>query len=249
VPGGASQTVTISTPGDKARITFDGAASGRVSLNVSNVSISLTNVSIQKPTGAGDLVSPTPVFSSGKFIDVVTLPSSGTYTIYIDPQSNATGSLTLTLYDVPSDVSGPIVPGGAAVSSTTTVAGQNARYTFSGTAGQRVSLAISGVSLTPSGSFEIVSLLSPSGGTLGGSGIVTSTGWIDATSLPISGTYTVLVDPVGAATGISNVTLYDVPPDVTGALSPSAAGDVMAPSTSLRVKMRGSRSLDPKANV
>jgi hypothetical protein len=231
-PGGAPQTVTISTAGDKARVTFDGVANERVSLNVTNVSIPFSYVSIQKPAGTGDLVSPTAVFSGGKFIDALTLPTSGTYTIYIDPQSNGTGSLTLTLYDVPADVSGPIVAGGSAVSATTTVPGQNARFTFSGSAGQRVSLGITGVSLSPSGSAELVSILTPTGGSLVSSGIVTSAGWIDTTTLPVSGVYTVLVDPVAAATGNSSLTLYDVPPDVTGALAPGEAGDVLSPATS-----------------
>lgn len=231
-PGGPPQTVTISTAGDKARVSFDGVASARVSLNLTNVSIALSYVSIQKPAGAGNLVSPTPVFSSGKFIDVVTLPTTGVYTIYIDPQSNGIGSMTLTLYDVPPDTSGTMVAGGSAVVAATTVPGQNARYTFSGTQGQRVSLAISGVSLAPSGSFEVVSLLSPSGANLGGSGVTTTTGWIDTKTLPASGVYTILVDPGGAATGSSTLTLYDVPPDVSGTLTPSQTGDALSPSTS-----------------
>ena len=231
-PGGAPQSITISTAGDKARVTFDGVANQRVSLSLANVSIPSSYVSIQKPAGAGDLVSPTPVFSSGKFINAVTLPTTGVYTIYVDPQSNGTGSMTMTLYDVPPDVSGSIVAGGSSVAPTTTVPGQNARFTFSGTQGQRVSLAISSVSLTPSGSFEIVSLLSPTGASLGGSGVVTTSGWIDTKTLPSSGVYTVLVDPDGAGTGGTTLTLYDVPPDVTGALTPSQSGDELSPSTS-----------------
>jgi large repetitive protein len=231
VLGGPQQTVTISTPGDKARVTFDGVANARVSLKLASVSIAFSYVSIQKPAGAGNLVSPTPVFSSGKFIDVVTLPSTGVYTIYIDPQSNGTGSMTLTLYDVPPDASGSIVAGGSAVVATTTVPGQNARYTFSGSQGQRISVAINGVSLAPSGSLEIVSLLSPTGSNLGGSGLVTTTGWIDSTTLPTSGVYTILVDPDGAATGSGSLTVYDVPPDATGTLTPSQSGDALSPST------------------
>ena len=46
--------------------------------------------------------------------------------------------------------------------------GQNASYTFSGTAGQRVSLNITGVSF----SYEIVSIINPTGTTLVGSGAV-----------------------------------------------------------------------------
>ena len=48
--------------------------------------------------------------TSGGFIDARTLPADGTYTLVVDPQGTATGSATLTLYDVPPDASGSIVP-------------------------------------------------------------------------------------------------------------------------------------------
>src|SRR5260370_23961066 len=38
------------------------------------------------------------------FIDVATLPTTGTYTILIDPQGAATGSVTVQLKSAPSDV-------------------------------------------------------------------------------------------------------------------------------------------------
>ena len=45
---------------------------------------------------------------------LVTLAQTGTYTISIDPQSNATGSAQFTLYDVPADTTGSISIGGPA---------------------------------------------------------------------------------------------------------------------------------------
>ena len=43
-----------------------------------------------------------------------------------DPQDARTGSIVLDLYDVPADAAAVIVPGGPAVTLTTTVAAQNA---------------------------------------------------------------------------------------------------------------------------
>ena len=43
----------------------------------------------------------------------------GTYTILVDPQGTALGGATLTLYDVPADVSTEILPGGPSMSVTT----------------------------------------------------------------------------------------------------------------------------------
>src|SRR5207244_5601428 len=97
---------------------------------------------------SANLVAPLTVASSGTFVDTKTLPLSGTYTIVVDPQSTYTGSMTLTLYDVPADVSSTITPGGAAVSVATTVPGQNASLTFTGSAGQRVSLEVSSVTMS-----------------------------------------------------------------------------------------------------
>src|SRR5205085_645642 len=76
------------------------------------------------------------------FIDTVRLPQAGTYTILSDPQDGRTGSVTLTLYAVPADVSAAVQPGGPSASLTVTAAGQNALFSFSGTAGRRVSLSV-----------------------------------------------------------------------------------------------------------
>src|SRR5204862_461966 len=84
---------------------------------------------------------------------------SGTYT------PSATGSMTLTLYDVPPDATGAITPGGSSVTVAAGTPGQNARLTFDAQAGQRVSLSLTGVTISSS----YVSLLKPDGTALGAS--------------------------------------------------------------------------------
>jgi Carboxypeptidase regulatory-like domain len=196
------------------------------------VTIPFSYVSILAPDGS-TLVSPVAVFTNGKFIDPATLPTTGTYTILVDPYSTYTGTMTLTLYDVPADPSGTIAAGGASIGVTTVTPGQNARSTFSGSAGQRVSLDVKSVSLSPSGSYEYVSILKPDGSTLASTTVFPSSGWIDAQTLPSSGTYTVLVDPNGVATGSATLTLYDVPQDVGGSITPSAGGGASSPATTV----------------
>jgi hypothetical protein len=44
------------------------------------------------------------------------------------------------MYDVPADATSSITPGGAAVTLTATVPGQNITFTFTGSVGQRISL-------------------------------------------------------------------------------------------------------------
>ena len=78
------------------------------------------------------------------FIDPVTLGTTGTYTIKVDPVSFAVGSQTLRLYDVPADPSGTVTIGGSSLTLTTTTPGQNASATFSGTSGQHATVHLTG---------------------------------------------------------------------------------------------------------
>lgn len=210
-------TVTIPSANDNGRFTFSGTAGERVSLNVTNVSIWFSYLSFERADGS-NLGGYEAVFSSGKFIGPITLPVTATYTIVIDPWGDATGSLTMSLAEVPADATGTVTLGQP---QTVTLGspGQNARLTFTGTQNQRVFVHVSSVNLTPSGSVEVVDLLDPGNVRIGGTGAIASSGDIDTKTLTTPGTYTVSIDPGGAATGTTILTVYDVPPDVTGSIS------------------------------
>ena len=217
-PGGSPVVATISAIGQDARLTFNGSAGQRVALGMTNSTIpGLTYVSIVKPDGT-NLAGP--VGASSGFIDTVILPVSGVYTILVDPYQTGTGSLTLTLYDVPPDATGSITPGGAPVVATVTAVGQNVRLTFTGSVGQRVSLGIANSTITPGLTF--VSIVKPDGTNLAGP-VTTTSAFIDTKTLPTAGTYTVLVDPNDLGTGSVTLTLYNVPPDFTGSITPGGA--------------------------
>jgi YD repeat-containing protein len=228
-PGGAPLTVTTTVSGQNAFVTFNGTASQRISLKLSSVTIGTstccsTRVSILKPDGS-TLVSPAFVGTSGGFIDVQTLPATGTYTIFVDPQSTDVGSITLTLYDVPADATGTITAGGAAETLTTTIPGQNGSLTFSGTASQRISLKMTNVTIGTSTCCSTrVSILNPDGSTLVSPSFVgTSGGFFDVQTLPATGTYTIFVDPQNTDTGGITLTLYDVPADPTPSITAGGA--------------------------
>jgi hypothetical protein len=127
VAGGSAVTVTTNTPGQNALLTFNGTANQRVFLKVTGVSMSggsnnWVTVSIKKPDGT--TLASNVVDSSGGIIDTQTLPVSGTYTVLADPNNSSSGSVTLQLYDVLPDYTDTIVPGGSAVTVTTTSIGQ-----------------------------------------------------------------------------------------------------------------------------
>ena len=210
-PGGSGPSVTTTVPGQNARVTFAGGAGQRVSVKVSGMTLSAAYVSVLNP-GGSTLAPPIYVGTSGGFVDTRSLPSAGTYTVVVDPQAMATGSATVTVYGVPPDPAATGSPGGPSLSVTTTVPGQNAKVTFTGTAGRRLSVRLTSVTM----SSARVSIVNPDGSTLGATAYVgTAGGFLDAQALPASGTYSILVDPQGTATGSMTLTLYDVPADAS----------------------------------
>jgi hypothetical protein len=211
VPGGSAVVVTVSPAGSTSNATFTGVAGHRISLNISNVTITSTKVSVLKPDGT-NLVTPFTVLKSGYWLDVKSLPVNGTYKILVDPKLDYTGKMTLRLYDVPADVGGSLSPG-TPVSVATTVPGQNGVLTFSGVAGHRVAVNLTD-STYNSAKLRIhnpdTTLLFPTAMQFGHAG-----NFLEPRLLPATGTYTLQIDPQLSAVGGVTVTIYDVPNDAS----------------------------------
>jgi hypothetical protein len=240
---GTPLTATTTMPGQNAVFTFAGTLNQRVSLNLTNVTYETAKVSILKPGGGGLLFSPALFVNGvGAFLEPKTLPATGTYTLVVDPQSNTTGSLDLTLATVPADVSTTIASNGTPVTVTTTAGGQNARLTFSGTINQRVTLQMSAVTMNSAS----VTIYRPDGQKLAPTKTVGPAGaYVDTTTLPATGTYKIVVDPQGPGTGSMTLTLRLVPADATatsGALTAngtSASVNIPAPGQNGRISFAG----------
>ncbi len=140
IAGGAPITVT-SAAGENAVAVFDGVAGHHASLQLISATIPSSTVTVRAPDGS--VLGTAYVGPSGAFIDTFAFTQTGTYQIVVDPSTTTGGSMTMQLFDVPPDASAAIAPGGAAVTLTTTVPGQNAVATFTGIAGSRVALATS----------------------------------------------------------------------------------------------------------
>lgn len=207
---GATVTPSLTVPGQRARYTFSGTAGQWVNLGLTAVTISSSAVSLLKPDGT-TLVSTTISTSGGSLDPTTTLPTTGTYTIVVDPTGLATGAMTLTLT---SPVTGTITLDGASVPISLTKAGRTARYTFSGTSGQWLSLGLTAVTISSS----TVTMLKPDGTTLAGPTTVGTTGGglEPPSTLPTTGTYTIVVDPSGTNTGNITLTLMS---NLTGTLN------------------------------
>jgi hypothetical protein len=157
-------------------------------------------VSIQNPDGT-PLLSQTVECGSSFFSGVVTLAVTGPHTITMNPGGLNVGTATLTLYAVPEDVNKTITVGGSAAGVTTTVPGQNAAVTFSGVAGQAVTVRMTGNTI----GFNAVTLQRPDGSTQASSSSSSTSFNLAQQTLPATGTYTIYVNPSGSLTGSINV--------------------------------------------
>ncbi|MGH9847178.1 MAG: hypothetical protein ACREEM_51435, partial [Blastocatellia bacterium] len=114
---------------------------------------------------------------------------------------------TARLYDVPPDITGPIAASGNPFPLSFLAPGQNA---FDGLTGQRICLQGTQEASTSIGTN--VKVFSPGtypGGTPLISQVLTSSFFVDTTTLTANGTYTILVDPQLNKTRPATLTLYD----------------------------------------
>ena len=217
IPGGDEVTVATSNPGQNATVNFTGSPGQRVSIHLTDGSYgtSTTNarVSLLRPDGT-TLIGATGFANVGTFLDTKTLPTTGTYTLLIDPQGTTTGQVTVKVHDVPTDPVTTLTPGGDPATVATTVPGQNAMVRFEGTADQRISVHLTDGTFGASYNSVRVSLLRPDGTTLiGATGFSNPGTFLDTKTLPTTGTYTLLIDPQGTTTGQVTVKVHDVPTD------------------------------------
>jgi hypothetical protein len=249
---GAATTFATGTPGKNALFTFSGNANQRVSLEVvaAGNTYDSAKVSILKPDGSL-LFSPALLTAAdtGAFHEPVTLPTTSTqYKVKVDPQGPATGQLDVKLWIVPADVTGPLTPS-VTKTVTITAVGQNALLTYAGTAGQRISLNLTGVTLGGSNCCSgKIKVTKPDGSTLVLSTTFGTDGkFIDTKSLTLTGTYKISIDPQGSATGNVAVTLYLVTNDATATSPALTSAGVSASVTTISPGQNGKLSFTAAA--
>ena len=146
------------------------------------------DVTVRQPNGT--FVGSLFVSGPSAFRDVMTLPVTGTYTITIDPRDQNTGTLTFTLEPRarqhrgrPRSARRPTVTIGTI--------GENAVRTFAATAGQKMTLTVAGNTIPG----VDLTIRQPNGTFVGGLFVSGPTGFRDAMTLPVTGTYTITIDP------------------------------------------------------
>jgi hypothetical protein len=195
--GGTATPVAIARAGQRARMTFEGTAGQRLSVNMTGSTLPSGTATVFTPSGSALVAQG---FSgSGGFIDPRTLGATGTYSLLVDPNLAFTGGMTLTLYDVPDDVTGTLAVNGPAQTVTTTAPGQNAVLTFTGSAGQPVT--VRGANSTQG--CVTVLVKRPDNATASISPCTAS--YSLTTTSSTAGTFTLTLDPIGTSTGSVDV--------------------------------------------
>jgi hypothetical protein len=235
-------TPNLTVPGQRARYTFNGTEGQWVNVGLTGVSIPMTTVAILKPDGSK--WESTTVGPSGGSLDPLTaLPATGTYAIAVEPVSNYTGSMTIALS---SPLTGTIAIDGASVPVNLNRVGQTARYTFNGKEGQWVNLGLTGVSITSSA----VTLLTSEGTVLASTAVGTAGGALeDQHPLPTTGTYTILIDPMGSYTGKMTLTLSTEVADSLKLNAPPRPITVSRPGQNGRYTFTGAANQQAKIKV
>jgi RHS repeat-associated protein len=208
---GATVAETTTTPGQNAVITFHGSAGEGISVDTSNWSGALAGrcpvgYSLSSPSGTVISGGPTWGPECGGFIDKLVLTSSGTYTFTLDPIGDDVGGVNLTFYQVPPDAQFTVAPTakGASVTAANSVPGQNADVGFYANAGDTLNVATSNWTGALGGRCPTaIAVIAPNGSDVISEGVFgpeCSTALTDV-SLPTSGTYVLLLDPIGDDVG------------------------------------------------
>ena len=127
------------------------------------------------------------------------VPDGGEWVRMLDPRS--TGSVTLTLSSEMN--AGSVLVDGASATATISRVGQRARMTFDGTAGQIVSLGINSTTLQ---FWSTLTVYKPDGSVLVSNNSIT-TDTNNHMVLPVTGTYSIVIDPGSTSTGSATLTL------------------------------------------
>jgi hypothetical protein len=204
-PNGAPVSATIEQPGAIARYQFTATAGQRVFVEVpeSNLPDQCSPLELRDP--AGKLLTTGCVINGNGDIDGTVLPADGTYTVVVDPNDRTIGTIALRLFAA-KDQNGTIAVNGSPVVATIGQPGFITRYQFSGTAGTSVTLDATGATLPDQCS--PLELRDPTGKLLSTGCVINGEGSIDKTILPVTGSYTIVVDPSGAATGTVTLSLH-----------------------------------------
>jgi hypothetical protein len=203
-PNGAPVDLGLEQPGAIARYTFTGRAGQRVFLDVSESSLPHQCSPLELRDPGDRLLGSGCVINGVGDIEGTVLPADGTYTVVVDPNDRTIGTVHMQLF-ASRDQRDAITVNGQPVVATIGQPGLVIRYEFTGTAGTAVTVDATNATLPDQCS--PIQLRDPAENLIGSGCVINGSGDIRPTVLPTTGTYTIVVDPSGAATGTVTLTL------------------------------------------
>jgi len=187
-------------PGQNASWTFAGTTGEKVSAYVTDSTLTdcAFTLSLVRPDGT-TLGSPVNSCAATAFLETQTLDRNGTWTALVDPTGTNVGSATLQVFDVVDTVM-PFKPGPSLKTFTALAPGTRALYRINGKAGDVRTVQITGSTFGGCPSI-VVSLERPDGSVLASSSTCTKSLTLQSITLDVTGSWTLLIDPQGPATG------------------------------------------------
>jgi hypothetical protein len=196
-----SYDLAVTTAGAVATDTFEAAAGERISAEITGNTVPDGYLTILAP-GSGATLGEAVLSGASAFINTVTIASTGTYTLQLNPSGAHTGRTTVVLHRVPADT-GRIafdVP----LTLVSSVPGQNPERTFEAVEGQRISVEITGNSVDEG----YLNLLEPrTRDRVTDTPLPEASGFLDTVTIASTGTYTLQLNPSGAHTGRTTIVL------------------------------------------
>ncbi len=232
-----TETVAIGKPGGVAKVTFTGKAGQRAYVSVGSSSLPPECGVLSLRSPSDDAIASGCIGPDGD-IDGTSLPSSGTYTVVIDPSGNSVGTAIVRIYLSPDTIVRATI-GGPAVTVSLPTPGQETLVTFDATAGDKV--FVNATNSTIPDQCGALELSNPYGSELALGCIVNGAGYIDGTSLPATGQYSVFVDPTGGGTGSVTLRVIAAPDQhLTAAIGgPAVTATVTAPGAQSLITFHG----------
>ncbi|MEN3359623.1 MAG: hypothetical protein V7637_3605, partial [Mycobacteriales bacterium] len=213
---GTPGSLTFSAAGQLGRVTFDGTAGQRIWVRYHTTFVVTfspgTHYSLLGPDGSTVQPEDLSTGADDTFGVVITLPSTGTYTVDVDPAGSETGTSSVGVTTVPATPATITAAVDGQPHSANVAYGQDAVATFSGTAGQRVSITIDSA-WTSGGCDTNWTLTGP--GTTGRVASDSCSRFMDTVALPVTGSYQLAMDLNGRNTGAITVRAFLVPDDAT----------------------------------
>ena len=106
LPG--TQTVTTSSPGVNGGITFPAVAGHKVSVKMAGSTFATVSAAAAEARRARSSAWRRPTAPPTGFVDALDVPTTGTYTLVVDPTGVSTGTASFTVYDIAADAGGTL---------------------------------------------------------------------------------------------------------------------------------------------